>query len=81
MRKRVFVQVNQIVTATWNVTFYMESYSEEETNLPMIIYRIYFFHSSLNITFLDSTQPRSAMISCLNPRGIQAALSTCSHVL
>lgn len=81
MRKRGFVQVDQIVTATWHVTFYMESYSEEETNLPMIIYRIYLFNSSLNITFLDSTQPRSAMISYLNPHGIQVALSTCSHVL
>lgn len=63
MRKKGFVQVNQIVTATWNVTLYMESYSEEETNLPMIIYKIYFFHFSLSITFLDSMHPPSAMIS------------------
>lgn len=49
--KKGFVQVNQIVTATWNVTFYMESYSKEEINLPVMIYRIYFFCSSLNTTF------------------------------
>lgn len=52
--KKGFVQVNQRVTATRNVTFYTESYSKEEINLPMMTYRIYFFSFQFKYHFFKN---------------------------